>query len=91
MLAELEFAAWDFKGNRMWSTFVEPPWVYDVKGERIELDVMGERSSFAATTRPKPSAPAKPITQLINPLFIREQMLAQLLTQESVPRYFFFP
>ena len=54
MLAELEFAAWDFKGKRMWSTFVEPPWVYDVKGERIELDVMGERSSFAATTGPKP-------------------------------------
>ena len=34
MLAELEFAAWDLKGKKMWSTFVEPPWVYDVNGKR---------------------------------------------------------
>lgn len=31
MSAELEFAAWDKYANKIQSTFVEPPWSYDVK------------------------------------------------------------
>jgi hypothetical protein len=26
MSAELEMAAWDLRGVKRWSTFVEPPW-----------------------------------------------------------------
>ena len=54
MLAELELAAWDIKGNKLWSTFVEPPWVYEVHGARIDLDVMGQRVSFDLKTGPEP-------------------------------------
>lgn len=46
MSAELELAAWDLKGIKLWSTFVEPPWEYEVKDSQIELDVMGDKSSF---------------------------------------------
>lgn len=54
MSAELELAAWDLQGDKLWSTFVEPPWTYEVHGARVELDVMGERSDFNVTTGPEP-------------------------------------
>jgi hypothetical protein len=41
MAAELELAAWDTAGNNLWSRFVEPPWKYNVTGDVIRLDVMG--------------------------------------------------
>jgi hypothetical protein len=53
MSAELELAAWDIGGRKLWSTFVEPPWNYDVQGDRVELDVMGVKSSFFATIGPQ--------------------------------------
>ena len=46
MSAELEFAAWDLRGTKLWPTFVELPWEYAVEGARVELDVMGTRSTF---------------------------------------------
>lgn len=46
MSAELELAAWTLEGNKLWSTFVEPPWLYEVRGSRVHLDVMGEKSVF---------------------------------------------
>jgi hypothetical protein len=46
MAVELEFAAWDTKGRKLWSTFVEPPWSYEIGGNMVELDVMGAKSSF---------------------------------------------
>jgi hypothetical protein len=52
MLAELELAAWDLQGKKLWSTFVEPPWDYDIQGSQIELDVMGKKSRFAVKTGP---------------------------------------
>jgi hypothetical protein len=56
MSAELELAAWDLQGRKMWSTFVEPPWDYEVHGERVELDVMGMKSIFPVRTGPLPRA-----------------------------------
>jgi hypothetical protein len=53
MSAELELAAWDIDGRKLWSTFVEPPWSYEVHDNRVELDVMGRKSSFAIATGPK--------------------------------------
>lgn len=54
MLAELELSAWDLDGTKMWSTFVEPPWDCEVRGTRLHLDVMGEKSSFDVKAGPEP-------------------------------------
>jgi hypothetical protein len=40
MAAELELAAWDVTGHKLWSRFVEPPWDFTVVGEVVALDVM---------------------------------------------------
>jgi hypothetical protein len=52
MSAELEIAAWDIQGKKLWSTFVEPPWDCRIQGNHIELDVMGMKSRFAIKTGP---------------------------------------
>jgi hypothetical protein len=54
MSAELELAAWDVHGRKLWTTFVEPPWGYRVEGGRVRLDVMGRGSSFDLTAGPAP-------------------------------------
>jgi hypothetical protein len=41
MAAELELAAWDVDGRKLWSRFVEPPWSYAVAGETVAVEVMG--------------------------------------------------
>jgi hypothetical protein len=41
MAAELELAAWDLGGRKLWSRFVEPPWEYCVTGDVVAVDVMG--------------------------------------------------
>lgn len=41
MSAELEFAVWTTNGRKLWSTFVEPPWNYEIKRDMVKLDVMG--------------------------------------------------
>lgn len=50
--AELELAAWTLDGVKRWTTFVEPPWVFNVSDGTVELDVMGEKSSFPIATGP---------------------------------------
>jgi hypothetical protein len=52
MSAELEIAAWDTRGRKLWSTFAEPPWDYEVVDGRVELDVMGKKSSFPISVGP---------------------------------------
>jgi hypothetical protein len=52
MSAELEFAAWDINGRKLWSTFVEPPWSYEIRGDQVELDVMGRKSTFVLAIGP---------------------------------------
>jgi hypothetical protein len=44
MAAELELAAWDVSGRKLWTRCVEPPWEYAVAGEVVTVDVMGARS-----------------------------------------------
>lgn len=53
MSAELELAAWDLRGKKLWSTFVEPPWDYDVSDGTLNLDVMGVKSHFDLNAGPK--------------------------------------
>jgi hypothetical protein len=55
MSAELELAAWDTFGKKLWTTFVEPPWNYEFSQGRIKLDVMGQESSFFAAVGPDSS------------------------------------
>ena len=52
MSAELEIAAWTAEGTKLWSTFVEPPWSYEVNQGVLTLDVMGTIIPFPATTGP---------------------------------------
>jgi len=52
MSAELEMAAWDTRARKLWSTFVEPPWDYQVDGGLVHLDVMGTRSDLPIASGP---------------------------------------
>jgi hypothetical protein len=52
MSAELELAAWTTNGEKLWRTFVEPPWSYAMIGDEVHLDVMGARSTFDKRTGP---------------------------------------
>ena len=52
MSAELELAAWTTTGEKLWTTFVEPPWEYAVEGDSVVLDVMGTKSSFGLRRGP---------------------------------------
>jgi hypothetical protein len=52
MSAELELAAWTTAGEKLWTTFVEPPWEYRVEGEVVNLDVMGSVRRFSIRTGP---------------------------------------
>lgn len=52
MSAELELAAWDLTGQKLWTTFAEPPWDYRVVDSEVELDVMGCASTFPLVSGP---------------------------------------
>jgi len=53
MSAELELAAWDQTGQKLWSTSVEPPWSYQVDADLVTLDVMGKISNFELRVGPQ--------------------------------------
>jgi hypothetical protein len=55
MAAELELAAWDHGGAKLWSMFVEPPWTYQVASGQVLLDVMGTRTQFPVSSGPGPA------------------------------------
>jgi hypothetical protein len=44
MAAELELAAWDRSGRKLWSRFVEPPWTFQVVEDKVHVYVMGKRT-----------------------------------------------
>ncbi|MCA9589912.1 MAG: hypothetical protein KC657_31625 [Myxococcales bacterium] len=50
MSAELEIAAWDLEGGKLWSRPVEPPWEYEVRDGIVHLDVMGKVTEFTLHT-----------------------------------------
>jgi hypothetical protein len=52
LAGELEFAAWNNLGRKLWTTFVEPPWDFTVKDDVVELDVMGAKRSFKLSDGP---------------------------------------
>lgn len=56
MSAELELAAWDLHGRKLWSAYVEPPWDYALRGDVVVLDVMGNVTEFPLRDGPPPRA-----------------------------------
>lgn len=54
MSAEMELAVWDTHGHKQWSFPVEPPWDYHLEGDTVQLEVMGQRSSFSLQDGPPP-------------------------------------
>ena len=52
MSAELELAAWNLNGIKLWSRPVEPPWSYDVSAGKVTLDVMGYLTAFDLVAGP---------------------------------------
>lgn len=44
MQEESEFGIYTLDGQEIWSTFVEPPWSFDIEDNRVKLDVMDEIS-----------------------------------------------
>lgn len=50
MSAEVELAAWDIDGTKLWTRFVEPPWSYSVDGQLLSVDVMGSVTTFDLRT-----------------------------------------
>jgi hypothetical protein len=46
MGAECEFAAWTTTGEKLWTTFVDPPWEYKVIDDVVHVtcDMLGERA-----------------------------------------------
>ena len=44
MQEELEFGIYTLDGQETWSTFVEPPWTFDIEGDHVKLNVMDEIS-----------------------------------------------
>ena len=53
---ELELAAWSTEARKLWSAQVEPPWDFQVEGDRLLLDIMGEKSEFPVLHGPGPAA-----------------------------------
>jgi hypothetical protein len=54
MSAELELAAWDLRGHKLWTRFVEPPWDYQVERGVVHLDIMSKRTTFDLHDGPSP-------------------------------------
>ena len=46
MSAELEFGVWGQSGEKLWSTFVEPPWSFEIMGSIVKLDVMRDIRNY---------------------------------------------
>ena len=59
MSAELELAAWDTMGRKLWSMPLEPAWEYHVSGGQVHLDVLGRRTLFPLRAGPGQAAPER--------------------------------
>jgi len=55
MAAELELAAWDVNGRKLWSRFVEPPWTYQVEGSSVVVKVEGWQITRVSLAEEQPT------------------------------------
>lgn len=56
MSGELELAAWDIRGKKLWSMPLQPAWEYYVADGKVHLDVMGRRTVFGIEQGPQHAA-----------------------------------
>lgn len=52
MCGEVEVAAYDLQGKRVWAAPIEPPWDYGVSGETMFTIVMGHKTEFPLASGP---------------------------------------
>ena len=52
MVGELELAAWDIRGNSLWTMPLKPAFEYHVKDGQVHLDVQGRRTVFGLQQGP---------------------------------------
>jgi hypothetical protein len=52
MSAELEVAAWNIRGEKLWSMYVEPPYGYTVEKGIVYMDRMDEKLEFPLEAGP---------------------------------------
>lgn len=53
MCGELEVAAYDLTGKRLWGATVEPPWDFGVTADTMFTIVMGHKTEFSLRDGPK--------------------------------------
>lgn len=53
MCGELEVAAYDLTGKRLWAATIEPPWDFGVNGDTMFTIVMGHKTEFSLREGPK--------------------------------------
>jgi len=53
MIGELELAAWETSGKKLWSMPLEPAWEYHVDRDTVHLDVMGRKTVFPLRAGPQ--------------------------------------
>lgn len=56
MSGELELAAWDIHGKKLWTMPLEPAWEYHVQDGKVHLDVLGRRTVFGIQEGPQHAA-----------------------------------
>ena len=56
MSGELELAAFDLRGTKIWSMPLEPAWEYHVDKGQVHLDVLGRRTVFSLREGPEHAA-----------------------------------
>ncbi|HSU66382.1 MAG TPA: hypothetical protein VLJ39_05905 [Tepidisphaeraceae bacterium] len=59
MSGELELAAYDLNGHKLWNLPVQPAWDYHFDRGQIHLDVLGRRTVFSAVEGPAHAAMEK--------------------------------
>jgi hypothetical protein len=59
MIAELELAAWDLHGKKLWSMPLQPAFEYHVDHGKVHVNVMGRKTVFGLREGPEHSAPEK--------------------------------
>jgi hypothetical protein len=53
MSAEIELAAWTVTDDKLWTTFVQPPWFYRITGNEVLSEVMDTTTTVNITIGPQ--------------------------------------
>ena len=56
VVPDVELAAWDVSGKKLWNMPLQPAWEYHVEGGKVHLDVLGRRTVFGLQEGPQHAA-----------------------------------